>query len=80
MDGLVAAADVAAAAASSGDVWDALGPYLLTGCGTLALTAFGMGWKRWQDAREVQAADIKWLKRNVTNMLVELGIKPVSED
>lgn len=44
------------------------------------MTACGIAAKRWQDAREAQASDIKWLKRNVTNMLVELGIKPVGED
>lgn len=64
MVGLVAAANIAA----SGDYWDTLGPYLMTGCGILAATIVGAMWK-----------DIVWLKRNLTNVLVQLGIKPEGE-
>lgn len=58
----------AAALAQSNDVWDALGPYLLTGLGVLAMSVVGVMWK-----------DLVWLKKNLTNVMVELGIKPVGE-
>lgn len=57
-----------AIAAANSDFWNTIGPFLLTGVAILCATIIGAMWK-----------DIMWLKRNLTNVLVQLGIKPVGE-
>lgn len=57
--------DAANVAAQSGDFWPTVGPFLMAGCVALVGVV-------WVSIRE----DIKWLKRNLTKVLVRLQIDP----
>lgn len=52
-------------AAPTDGFWSDLGPWLLGGLVTL----IGVIWVTMRD-------DVQWLKRNLTKVLIELGIKP----
>lgn len=57
--------DAANVAAQSGDFWTSVGPYLMAACGVL----IGAVWVSFRE-------DIKWLKKNLTKVLVKLQIEP----
>ena len=59
----------------TGDFWSLLGPYLVAACALL----IGAVYAAFRENRKDDRSDIKWLKKNLTKVLIKLQIDPESD-